>query len=163
MSGIDELVKNAERHAAGFQGGDLPAKPLMKVAVVTCMDCRLDPAALLGTKEGDVHVLRNAGGTITDEEIRSLAVSQRVLGTEEVMVIHHTECGFTSLVDDQFLAELEAETGQLPQWKARTLNDLELNLHDSLEKIRTSPFLSRRDSVRGFIYDVKTGTLREID
>ncbi len=162
MSGIDQLLENARRYAGSFEGAELPSAPTMKVAVVTCMDGRLNPSGLLGFKEGDVHVMRNAGGIVTDEEIRSLSVSQRVLGTEEVMVIHHTDCGMLTLKDDEFVAELEEETGQTPRWQARTHNDLELNLHDSLERIRTSPFLPKRDQVRGFIYDVETGTLHEI-
>jgi carbonic anhydrase len=132
------------------------------VAIVACMDARLNPYPILGLSIGDAHVIRNAGGVVTDDEIRSLAISQHLLGTEEIMLIHHTDCGMLTFNDDDFAQKLEQETGARPEWDARSFSDLEDSLRDSIRRIRASPFIPRKDEVRGFIYDVKTGRLSEV-
>jgi carbonic anhydrase len=162
VSTTEELLKNSERYAAAFDKGHLRSPPDRKVAVLTCMDARLDPARILGLEEGDAHVIRNAGGVVSDDAIRSLAISQHLLGTEEVVVIQHTDCGMLTLSDEEFAARLESETGRRPDWSAHTFDDLEAHLRDSIERIRHDPFLLRTDSVRGFIYEVETGRLREL-
>jgi carbonic anhydrase len=162
MSVTDELLANNERYAAGFDKGDLPLPPGRKVAVLACMDARLDPARALGLNEGDAHVIRNAGGVVTDEEIRSLAISQNLLGTEEIILIHHTDCGMLTFSDDELASKLEEETGERPDWRAHAFSDLDADVRSSLETIRSSPFIPRKDSVRGFIYEVETGRLREV-
>jgi len=162
MSQTDELLKNNEASAASFDKGDLPLPPARKVAVVACMDARLDPAGALGLKEGDAHVIRNAGGVITDDEIRSLAISQRLLGTEEIILMHHTGCGMLTFTDDDFKRKLEDETGQTPEWSANAFPDLEGDVRDSIARIKESPFIPNKDSVRGFVYEVETGRLREV-
>jgi carbonic anhydrase len=162
MSQTDELLKNNEAYAANFDKGDLPLPPARKVAVVACMDARLDPAGALGLKEGDAHVIRNAGGVITDDEIRSLAISQRLLGTEEIILMHHTDCGMLTFTDDDFKQKLEDETGQTPEWSANAFPDLEGDVRDSIARIKESPFIPNKDSVRGFVYEVETGKLREV-
>jgi carbonic anhydrase len=162
MTVTDELLKNAEQYAASFEHGDLPLPPAKRVAVVACMDARLNPFALLGLSEGDAHVIRNAGGVVTDDEIRSLSISQRLLGTEEIVLIHHTDCGMLTFNDEDFRRQLEDETGATPAWDAGAFADLEVNVRESLELIRSSPFIPKRDSVRGFVYDVKTGRLDEV-
>ena len=162
MSAIDELVANAERYAADFDRADLPLPPGKRVAVVACMDARLDPARLLGLDEGDAHVIRNAGGVVTDDAIRSLAISQRLLGTEEVMLIHHTDCGMLTFSDDDFRRQVQEETGVKPEWAAETFDDLEEDVRQSIRRIKASPFVPRKDTIRGFVYDVATGRLREI-
>jgi carbonic anhydrase len=162
MSQTDELLKNNEAYAANFDMGDLPLPPARKVAVVACMDARLDPSGALGLKEGDAHVIRNAGGVITDDEIRSLAISQRLLGTEEIILMHHTDCGMLTFTDDDFKQKLEDETGQTPEWSANAFPDLEGDVRDSIARIKESPFIPNKDSVRGFVYEVETGKLREV-
>ena len=162
MSEIDELLKNANEYAEDFDKAGLAPAPARKVAVVACMDARLDPARVLGLEEGDAHVIRNAGGVATDDAIRSLAISQRLLGTEEIVLIHHTDCGMLTFTDDEFAAKLEDETGERPEWHAHAFDDLEQNVKDSIERIRRSPFVPRTDNVRGFIYEVETGRLREV-
>jgi carbonic anhydrase len=162
VSVTDELVGNAERYAASFDKGDLPLPPARKVAVVACMDARVNPYGLLGLQEGDAHVIRNAGGVITDDEIRSLAISQRLLGTEEVVLIHHTDCGMLTFTDAEFAAQLEADTGERPSWTANAFGDLEGDVRESIRRIKDSPFIPRTDSVRGFVYDVRTGGLTEV-
>jgi carbonic anhydrase len=162
MSVTDRLLKNAEAYAAAFDKGDLPLPPARKVAIVACMDARLNVYALLGLTEGDAHVIRNAGGVITDDLIRSLAISQRLLRTEEVIVVHHTGCGMSALSDDEFRAQLRSETGIEPPWVAETLGDLDGDVRQSVERIRSSPFIPVKSSVRGFVYDVHDGTLREV-
>ena len=162
MSAIDELVANAERYAADFDRADLPLPPGKRVAVVACMDARLDPARLLGLEEGDAHVIRNAGGVVTDDAIRSLAISQRLLGTEEVMLIHHTDCGMLTFSDDHFRRQVQEETGVKPEWAAEAFDDLEEDVRQSIRRIKASPFVPRKDTIRGFVYDVATGRLREI-
>ena len=162
MSTTDELLKNNERFAKGFDKGDLPLPPARKVAIVACMDARLNPYPILGLELGDAHVIRNAGGVITDDEIRSLAISQHLLGTEEIMLIHHTDCGMLTFSDGEFADKLEAETGERPRWEARSFDDLDQDLRDSIRRIKESRFIPNTDSVRGFVYDVKSGALREV-
>jgi carbonic anhydrase len=162
MSTTDELVANNEAYVAQFDKGDLPLPPGRKVAVVACMDARLNPYGILGLHEGDAHVIRNAGGVVTDDEIRSLAISQRLLGTEEIILIHHTDCGMLTFTDDEFADKLEDETGRRPEWRAHAFDDLEQNVRDSIDKIRNSPFVPRTDSVKGYVYEVETGRLREV-
>ena len=162
MSVTDELLENAKRYEATFDKGDLPMPPGRKLAVVACMDARLNPYALLGLEEGDAHVIRNAGGVITDDEIRSLAISQRLLGTEEIVLIHHTDCGMLTFTDSEFKATLQADTGVTPDWDCETFSDLEGDVRQSIARIKASPFIPKKDSVRGFVYEVETGHLREV-
>ena len=162
MSVTDELIRNAEAYAASFDKGDLPLPPAKRVAVVACMDARLDPQALLGLREGDAHVIRNAGGVVTDDGIRSLAISQRLLGTEEVVLIHHTDCGMLTFTDDEFRRRIQEETGLKPEWAVETFPDLEEDVRQSIARIQASPFIPRKESVRGFVYEVETGRLREV-
>jgi carbonic anhydrase len=162
MSAVDELLKNNEAFAESFDKGDVPLPPAKKVAIVACMDARLNPYPILGLEIGDAHVIRNAGGVITDDEIRSLAISQHLLGTEEIMLIHHTDCGMLTFNDEEFKQRLEGETGQRPDWDARSFPDLEEDVRDSIRRIRESPFIPRTDEVRGFVYEVETGKLREV-
>ena len=162
MSSTDELIENNRAYAAAFGKGDLAAPPAKRVAVLTCMDARIDPARALGLEEGDAHVIRNAGGVVTDDGIRSLAISQHLLGTEEVVLIHHTECGMLTFSDEEFAERMERATGQRPPWPAHAFRDLEENVRASVRAIEESPFIPNRSSVRGFVYDVKTGALREV-
>ncbi len=162
MSATDELLANNESYAASFDKGDLPLPPAKKVAVVACMDARLNVHALLGLEVGDAHVIRNAGGVVTEDEIRSLAISQRLLGTEEIVLIHHTDCGMLTFTDDGFKADIEADTGIRPSWAAEAFPDLDRDVRQSIARIKASPFVPRKDSVRGFVYDVHTGKLREV-
>ncbi len=162
MSVTDELLKNNEGYAAGFDKGDLPLPPARKVAIVACMDARLNPYGALGLTEGDAHVIRNAGGVVTDDEIRSLAISQRLLGTEEIILIHHTDCGMLTFTDDEFKRQIQEETGIKPEWAAEAFGDLEEDLRQSVARIKASPFIPKKDSVRGFVYEVETGKLREV-
>ncbi len=162
MSTTDELLKNNEAYAQSFDQGGLPMPPAKKIAVVTCMDARLSPYVMLGLKEGDAHVIRNAGGVITDDEIRSLAVSQRLLGTEEIMVIHHTDCGMLTFTDDDFKRQIQEETGMKPQWPVEAFADLDEDVRQSVARIKTNPFIPKKDAVRGFVYEVETGLLREV-
>jgi carbonic anhydrase len=161
-SATDELLNNAERYAERFDKADLPLPPAKKVAVLACMDARLNPYGLLGLSEGDAHVIRNAGGVVTDDEIRSLAISQHLLGTEEIILIHHTDCGMLTFSDEDFRHRLEQETGETPEWHAHAFSDLEADVRVQVEKIKDSPFIPRTDRVRGFIYEVESGRLREV-
>ena len=163
MSTIDELVRNAETYAEGFEEGELPLPPAKRVAVLACMDARLNPYGLLGLSEGDAHVIRNAGGVVTDDEIRSLSISQRLLGTEEIMLIHHTDCGMLTFADDDFRREIQQETGIKPEWAAEAFDDLEADVRQSIARIKASPFIPKKESIRGFIYDVRTGRIHEVD
>ncbi len=163
MSITDELVTNAEQYAKDFTKGDLPLPPGKKVAVLACMDARLNPYGLLGLEEGDAHVIRNAGGVVTDDEIRSLSISQRLLGTEEIVLIHHTDCGMLTFTDDEFKQGIQDETGIKPEWAAEAFSDLDADVRQSLARIQASPFIPKKDSVRGFVYDVATGALREVN
>jgi carbonic anhydrase len=162
MSATDELLANNERYAASFDKGDLPLPPAKKVAVVACMDARLHPYAILGLQEGDAHVIRNAGGVVTDDEIRSLAISQRLLGTEEIILIHHTDCGMLTFSDDEFKAQVQSDTGIKPEWAAEAFPDLDEDVRQSIARIKASPFIPHKESVRGFVFDVATGKLREV-
>ena len=162
MTETDTFLKNNEAYAASFDKGDLPMPPGRKVAVLACMDARLDPARVLGLEEGDAHVIRNAGGVVTDDALRSLAISQNLLGTEEIVLIHHTDCGMLTFTDEELAQKLESETGSRPEWRAHAFSDLEGDVRKGIERIRTSPFVPRTDSVRGFVYEVETGRLREV-
>jgi carbonic anhydrase len=162
MTVTDELLRNAERYAAGFDRGALPMPPAKKVAVLACMDARVNPYGILGLSEGDAHVIRNAGGVVTDDEIRSLAISQRLLGTEEIVLIHHTDCGMLTFHDDEFRRQIQQETGIKPEWAAEAFDDVEEDVRQSLARIEASPFIPRKDKVRGFVYDVETGRLHEV-
>src|SRR6187455_2569100 len=159
MPTIDELVDNAEEYAERFDKGGLPLPPARKVAVVACMDARLNPSYVLGLQEGDAHVIRNAGGVITDDEIRSLAISQRLLGTEEIILIHHTDCGMLTFTDDDFKRSIQEDTGIKPPWAAEAFTDLDTDVRQSIARIKASPFIPHKDSIRGFIYEVETGKL----
>jgi len=158
----DSLLDNNAAYVSPFDQGDLPLPPARKLAVLACMDARLDPAKLLGLQEGDAHVIRNAGGVVSDDALRSLAISQNLLGTEEIVLIHHTGCGMLTFTDDEFAAKLEDETGERPEWRAHAFEDLDTNVRDSIERIRTSPFVPRTDAIRGFVYEIETGRLREV-
>lgn len=160
---IDELVANNRAFAASLTPLHLDVRPTRRLAVVTCMDSRLDVFAALGLHDGEAHVMRNAGGVITDDVIRSLAVSQRRLLTREVMLIHHTDCGMQSLTDDEFRAELQQATGVAPAFAIESFTDLDANMRQSILRVRRSPFLLHRDQVRGFVYDVDSHRLREVD
>ena len=162
MSVTDELLANAERYAASFDKGELPLPPARHVAVVACMDARLNPYGLLGLGEGDAHVIRNAGGVITADQLRSLAISQRLLGTTEIILIHHTDCGMLTFTDDGFKAGIEQETGIKPAWSAEAFSDLDADVRQSVRRIQADPFIPVKDSVRGFVYEVETGRLREV-
>ena len=162
MSVTDELLQNNERYAAEFSRGALPLGPAKRLAVVACMDARLNVHKILGLDEGDAHVIRNAGGVVTDDEIRSLAISQRLLGTEEIMLIHHTDCGMLTFGDEEFRAGIQDETGIKPAWSSEAFSDLETDVRQSIARIDASPFIPNKDSVRGFIYDVQTGRLSEV-
>jgi len=159
----DELLSNNETYAASFDKGDLPLPPARHVAIVACMDARLDPYAALGLSEGDAHVIRNAGGVVTADEIRSLAISQRLLGTTEIVLIHHTDCGMLTFTDADFTAGIAAETGVKPEWSPESFTDLDTDVRQSVARIHASPFVPHKESIRGFVYDVTTGRLREVD
>jgi carbonic anhydrase len=163
MSTTDELLANAQEYAARFDKGDLPLPPARKVAILACMDARLNPYGLLGLQEGDAHVIRNAGGVVTNDEIRSLSISQRLLATEEIVLIHHTDCGMLTFTDDAFKSDIQAETGIKPEWAVEAFPDLDEDVRQSIARIKASPFIPKKDSVRGFVYDVHTGELREVD
>ncbi len=162
MSTTDELLRNNERYAESFEKGDLPMPPAKQIAIVTCMDARLSPYVMLGLSEGDAHVIRNAGGVITDDEIRSLVISQRLLGTREVMLIHHTNCGMLTFSEEEVKGQIQEEVGIKPPFALESFTDLEENVRQSIRRIETSPFIPHKDSVRGFIYEVETGRLREV-
>ena len=162
MTVTDELVAANARYADGFDKGDLPLPPARRVAVLACMDARLDPARVLGLSEGDAHVIRNAGGVASDDAIRSLTISQRLLGTQEIVVIHHTDCGMETFSDDQLKATIVAETGQRPAFAFEAFPDAQADVVQTIRRIRTSPFIPHTDNVRGFVYDVRTGTLQEV-
>jgi carbonic anhydrase len=163
MTVTDELLRNNEAYAASFDKGHLGMPPTKKVAVVACMDARLQPNRILGLEEGEAHVIRNAGGVITDDEIRSLAISQRLLGTEEIILMHHTDCGMLTFTDEDFRRSLQDEVGIKPNWTTEAFSDLEQDVRQSIARIKASPFIPHKDTVRGFIYEVETGRLREVD
>ena len=162
MSTTDELLRNNERYAESFDKGDLPLPPARGVAVVACMDARLDVHKILGLEEGDAHIIRNAGGVITDDEIRSLAISQRLLGTREIILIHHTDCGMLTFSDDELKAQIQDDVGMKPHFSLESFSDLEEDVRQSIRRIQASLFIPHKESVRGFIYEVETGRLREV-
>jgi carbonic anhydrase len=162
MSVTDELLKSAAAYAAAFDKGNLPMPPARHVAVVACMDARLNPFGLLGLKEGDAHVIRNAGGVITEDEIRSLAISQRLLGTREIVLIHHTDCGMLTFTDDELRAQIEEEIGIRPPWAPEAFRDPVADVRQSIARIRANPFVPYNDHIRGFVYSVTDGTLTEV-
>ena len=162
MSSTDAFLANNAAYAESFDKGDLPAPPSRRAAVVTCMDARIETGRLLGLEEGDAHVIRNAGGAVTDDVLRSLLISQRLLGTTEIILIHHTDCGMAKFRDDDLKDEIEAETGLRPPFALEAFSDLEENLRQSMRRIRACPFIPVKDRMRGFVYDVKTGRLSEV-
>jgi carbonic anhydrase len=163
MSVTEELLQNNATYAESFEKGDLPLPPAKGVAVVACMDARLDVHKILGLQEGEAHVIRNAGGVITDDEVRSLTISQRLLGTREVILIHHTDCGMLTFSDDDLKAQIHEEVGMKPHFSMESFSDLEEDVRQSIARIQASPFIPHKESVRGFIYEVESGRLREVD
>ena len=161
MSVTDELLANNATYAASFTG-PLPLPPAKHVAVLACMDARLNVYGALGLNEGEAHVIRNAGGVVTEDEIRSLAISQRLLGTKEIILIHHTDCGMVTFTDADFKASIEAETGIRPAWAAEAFADAAEDVKQSIARITASPFIPHKDSVRGFVFDVATGRLNVV-
>src|SRR2546423_3806540 len=162
MSATDQLLQNAESYAERFDKGDLPGTPSRRVAVLACMDARLVPTRILGLEEGEAHVIRNAGGVASDDAIRSLAISQHLMGTEEIVVIQHTDCGMLTITEDGFKRKLAQEAGEEPPWPVHALADLEEDVRASVRRIEQSPFVPNKGGVRGFVYDVETGRLREV-
>ena len=162
MSATDELLQNNERYAAAFDKGDLPMPPGRKIAVLACMDARLNVYGMLGLSEGEAHVIRNAGGVVTDDAIRSLLISQELLGTEEIILIHHTDCGMLTFSDDEVKAQVQARCGIKPPFALEAFPDLDDDVRQSIARIKASPFLPRKNAVRGFVYEVETGRLREV-
>ena len=161
MSVTDELLANNATYAATFSG-PLPLPPAKHVAVLACMDARLNVYGVLGLQEGEAHVIRNAGGVVTEDEIRSLAISQRLLGTEEIILIHHTDCGMLTFTDDEFKQSIQKEVGVKPAWAAEAFGDLDTDVRQSIARIQNSPFIPKKESVRGFVFDVATGKLQEV-
>ena len=157
----DQYLANNEAYARTFQG-PLPLPPSKHVAVVACMDARLDIYRILGLADGEAHVIRNAGGVVTDDEIRSLTISQRLLGTKEIILIHHTDCGMLTFTDDGFKQQISDELGLKPQWAAEAFQDVEEDVRQSLRRIEASPFVTRHESLRGFVFDVATGRLNVV-
>ena len=162
MSATDEALRNNKAYSSAFDKGQLPLPPAKKLAVVACMDARLHVSKILGLNEGDAHVIRNAGGAVTDDAIRSLAISQRLLGTEEVILIHHTDCGMLTFTDDAVKAEIQKETGVRPAFALEAFSNLDDDVRQSIARIKASPFVPKKDRVRGFVYDVTTGRLNEV-
>ena len=163
MSSTDQFLANNARYAGTFEKGDLPIPPAKGAAIVACMDARIDPARLLGLTEGDAHVIRNAGGVVTDDVLRSLVISQRLLGTEEIILIHHTDCGMVTFRDDDVKDEIESDTGIRPSFALEAFPDVEQDVRQSIRRIRANPFIPVKDKIRGFVYDVKTGQLNEVE
>ena len=161
MSVTDELLANNADYAARFTG-PLPLPPAKHVAVLACMDARINVYGVLGLNEGEAHVIRNAGGVVTEDEIRSLAISQRLLGTEEIILIHHTDCGMLTFTDDEFKKSIQEDVGVKPAWAAESFTDLDTDVRQSIARIRNSPYVPKKDSVRGFVFDVATGKLNEV-
>jgi carbonic anhydrase len=162
MTVTDELLENNAKFARNFTMGDLPMPPGKGLAVVACMDARLNVYALLGLAEGEAHVIRNAGGVVSDDVLRSLVISQRLLGTREVILVHHTDCGMLTFTDDQVKSDIEADVGLRPHFALEAFSDLERDIRQSIARIKHSPFVPHKDSIRGFIYDVRTGALQEV-
>ncbi len=161
MTATDEYLANNARYAEGFSG-PLPMPPSAHVAVVACMDARLNVYGILGLREGEAHVIRNAGGVVTDDEIRSLAISQRLLGTREIMLIHHTDCGMQKTTEEEFKGAIESETGIRPPWAVETFGDAAQDVRQSIGRLKASPFIPNKDAIRGFVFDVDTGKLNEV-
>jgi carbonic anhydrase len=161
MSVTDELVANSETYAKSFDKGDLPPPPAKNVAVLACMDARLNLYGIFGLREGDAHVIRNAGGGVTDDAIRSLVISQRLLGTDEIILVHHSGCGMLTFTDDEFRHQVEEDTGVRPPWAAEAFPDLDQDVRQSIARIKASPFIPKKN-VRGFVYEVENGSLREV-
>jgi carbonic anhydrase len=161
MSESDRLIENARTYAEGFDKSDLTPMPSKRVAVLACMDTRLIPSRILGLNEGEAHILRNAGGVVTDDAIRSLSISQNLLGTEEIILLHHTECGMLTFSDDEFRRSIQQDTGVKPAWAAEAFSDLDEDVRQSIARVKASPFLPHK-AVRGFVYDVHTGRLSEV-
>jgi carbonic anhydrase len=161
MSVTDELLANNATYAETFDG-PLPLPPAKQIAVLACMDARLNVYGILGLADGEAHVIRNAGGVVTDDEIRSLAISQRLLGTREVVLIHHTDCGMLTFTDDDFKKSIQDEVGIKPEWAAESFSDLDEDVRQSIKRIKASPFIPHTDQVRGFVFDVATGKLNEV-
>jgi carbonic anhydrase len=162
MTVTDELLRNNAEFAGSFSNGDLPMPPGKHLAVVACMDARLNVYALLGLREGEAHVIRNAGGVVSDDVLRSLVISQRLLGTREVVLVHHTDCGMLTFTDDVVKADIEADVGLRPHFALEAFSDLERDIRQSIARIKASPFVPHKDAVRGFIYDVRSGALQEV-
>ena len=162
MSVTDELVRNNESYARTFKKGDLPMPPAKHVAVLACMDARLDVHKILGLEEGEAHVIRNAGGVATEDAIRSLVISQRLLGTNEIILIHHTDCGMLTFKDDNVKGKIESEVGIRPPFALEAFGDAERDVEQSIARIKASPFIPHKTNVRGFVYDVRTGNLNEV-
>jgi carbonic anhydrase len=162
MSTTDSLLRNNESYTRSFAKGNLPMPPAKRIAVLACMDARLDVHKILGLEEGDAHVIRNAGGVATDDAIRSLVISQRLLGTNEIVLIHHTDCGMLTFKDDDVKAKIESEVGIRPAFALEAFGDPESDVKQSLARIQASPFIPDKSSVRGFVYDVRTGRLNEV-
>jgi carbonic anhydrase len=162
MTVTDELLQHNAEFARSFSKGDLPMPPGKGLAVVACMDARLNVYALLGLEEGQAHVIRNAGGVVTEDVIRSLAISQHLLGTSEIVLVHHTDCGMLTFTDDEVKADIETATGLRPHFALEAFTDLENDIRQSIARIKHSPFVLHKDSVRGFVYDVRTGALQEV-
>ena len=163
MSSTDHFLANNARYAESFDKGDLPIPPAKRTAIVACMDARIDTGRLLGIEEGDAHVIRNAGGVVTDDVLRSLVISQRLLGTEEIILIHHTDCGMVTFTDDEVKSQIEADTGIRPSFALEAFPDVDEDVRQSIRRIRANPFIPVKDKIRGFVYDVKTGRLNEVE
>jgi len=163
MSATDDLLEHNRAYARDFARGDLAAPPRLRVAVLACMDARLDTSRSLGLHEGDAHVIRNAGGIVTEDAIRSLAISQHLMGTEEIMLVHHTRCGMQSFSREEFDERMDKIAGQRPPWSAGCFDDVEQDVRDSIAKLKASPFILHKGSIRGFVYEVETGRLREVE
>ena len=161
MSAVDDYVKNNEEYALGHAGG-LPGRPAKSIAVVACMDARLNVYRILGLGDGEAHVIRNAGGVVTDDVVRSLAISQRLLGTREIMLVHHTDCGMQKTTEEQFRGAIEGETGIRPPWAVESFGDAGQDVRQSIGRLKASPFIPHKDAIRGFVFDVDTGRLNEI-
>jgi len=162
MSATNEFLSNNESYAENFTKGGKPMPPAKKVSIVACMDARIETGRLLGLEEGDAHVIRNAGGVVTDDVIRSLAISQRLLGTQEIILIHHTDCGMLTFKDDEVKAQIEADTGLRPPFALEAFSDPADDVRQSIRRIQASPFVPHKDQIRGFVYDVETGRLNEV-
>lgn len=163
MSSTDNFLVNNARYADSFEKGDLPIPPATRTAVVACMDARIETGRLLGLEEGDAHVIRNAGGVVTDDVLRSLVISQRLLGTEEIILIHHTDCGMVTFRDDDIKDQIESDTGIRPSFALEAFPNVEEDVRQSIRRIRANPFIPVKDKIRGFVYDVKTGELNEVE